>query len=126
MPHTILYNPKYHMIEITIRGLLRLNDVKEVVSEAAQVINDQNCHLILNDMRKAMIKMSTMEIYELPGLIAEITLSAGIDVHQLKRAFLAENNINDYGFFETVTYNQAQNAKLFFKKSEARKWLSKK
>jgi hypothetical protein len=37
---------------------------------------------------------------------------------------LAAKGIEDFKFFETVTFNQAQNAKLFFNMNEARKWLS--
>ena len=123
MPHAIMYNPEEHVIEIKVQEDLTLNKVKEIISEAIQVAKVQNCFLILNDMREATVKLSTVEIYELPKIIPDIFASSGLNVHQFKRALVAAKDLNDYKFFETVTLNHAQNAKFFTDIDKARKWL---
>jgi len=80
--------------------------------------------LILNDMREAVMKLSTLEIYELPKLMSEASASSGLKMYNIKRAFVAATDLDDYKFFETVTANRGQYAKLFFDIDEAKKWLS--
>lgn len=124
MSHTIIYNPETHIVEIKIQGDLTLNIVKEIVSEVAQVAKEQNCFLILNDMREVVMKLSTLEIYELPKIMSDTSRASGLMMYKFKRAFVAAKDLEDYKFFETVTANRAQYAKLFFDMGEAKKWLS--
>ena len=124
MSHSIIYDPEAHVIEIEIQGDLTLNVVREIVSEAVQVAKEKNCFLILNDMRKAVMKLSTLEIYESPKIMSDTSASSGLMMYKFKRAFVVAKDLEDYKFFETVTANRAQYAKLFFDIDEAKKWLS--
>jgi hypothetical protein len=72
MPHTIIYNSEERIIEIMVEGNFSLNEAKEVFIEAVQVLKAQNCFLVLNDMREATMKLSMLEIYELPKRLAAI------------------------------------------------------
>jgi hypothetical protein len=123
MPHTITYNSKESVIEINIQGDLFLNEIKEIVTEVIQIAKEQNCLLVLNDMRESTMQLSIVEIYELPKIILDISVSLGLDVRKFKRAFVAEKDLKDYDFFETVTFNRGQHAKLFDDVDEAKKWL---
>ncbi len=123
MSHTIIYNPETYTIEMEIQGDLTLNEIKEIFAELALIVKEKNCTLLLNDYRDATVRLSTMEIYGLPKIISEIYAASGINVHQLKRALVVEKSLDDFQFFESVTFNNAQNAKLFYDIDEAKKWL---
>jgi len=121
--HTIIYNSEESVIEIKVQGDFFLNEAKEIFTEAAQVAKAQNCFLVLNDMREATVKLSMIEIYEMPKMIAAIFALLGLNVYKVKRALVVTKDLKIYGFFETVTLNRSQRAKYFFDMDEARKWL---
>ena len=124
MPHTIIYNSEERIIEIKVQGDLSLNEVKEIITEVARVAKEQNCFLVLNDMREATVKLSILEIYGLPKTMVDIAASFGLDVYKFKRAVVIAQPLKVYEFFETVTLNRTQSTKHFFDMDEARKWLS--
>ena len=126
MSHTIIYNSEESVIEVKVQGDLFLSEAKEFITEAAQIAKEHDCFLILNDMREATVKLSMVEIYEMPKMIAAIFALSGLNAYKLKRAFVAIKDMKDYGFFETVTLNRSQLAKYFFDVDEARKWLFEK
>ncbi|MCP4143139.1 MAG: hypothetical protein GY755_23105 [Chloroflexi bacterium] len=123
MSHTIAYNAEEKIIDIKFEGDLTWSEVKKVISETMQYAKEENCFLILNDMREATMKLSTLEIYNLPQNMSEMLASSGLHVHKFKRAFVAAKDLKDYSFFETVTLNRGQFAKMFFDIREAKKWL---
>ena len=124
MSHTITYNSEERIIEIKVQGDFSLSEAKEMFTEAVQVVKAQNCFLVLNDMREAKMKLSMLEIYELPKMLAVKVDSLGFSVHKLKRALVVKKDLKGYGFFEDVASNRAQSVKYFFDIDEARKWLS--
>jgi len=126
MSHTIIYNSEESVIEVKVQGDLFLSEAKEFITEAAQIAKEHGCFLILNDMREATVKLSMVEIYEMPKMIVAIFALSGLNAYKLKRAFVAIKDMKDYGFFETVTLNRSQSAKYFFDMDEARKWLFEK
>ena len=123
MTYAIAYNASDHIIELKVQGNLTLQGVKEFVYELVKVSKEQNCYSILNDMRQATIKLSTLEIYELPAILSDIAASSGLDIHKFRRAFVTQNEQDNLIFFENVSVNRSQNAKYFIDIDEARKWL---
>jgi len=103
---------------------MTLSEGKEIISESLQMVKEQNCFFILNDLREATVELSTMEIYELPKMILDTFASSRLSVYRLKRAFVAAKEWADSKFFETVTLNRGQSVKFFVDIDEARKWLS--
>jgi len=77
----------------------------------------------LADYTEAILQLSTLEIYELPQIASEAGASSGIQLHELKRALVVKDDLNDYQFFETVTINKGQNAKMFHDIDQAKQWL---
>ena len=126
MPHTMIYNLELHIIEIKHQGTITLNEIIETFSEAIQIVQDVNCFLTLGDYRNANVNLSTIEIHQLPKVISDILIQSGIAPHKLKRAFVVAKNLNDFHFFETVTFNNGQLAKIFQDIDEAKKWLLQK
>ena len=126
MSHRITYSSEEGVIEVTVQGDFFLNEAKEIITETAQIAKEYDCFLVLNDMREATVKLSTVEIYEYPKTLAAIFASSGLNVHKLKRAIVAKKDLNDYNFFEDVASNRSQSVKYFFDTDEARKWLYEK
>ena len=126
MPHTIFYNSESHSIETKYQGIITFNEIRETFSEAIQIAQDVNCFLTLGDYRNANVNLSTLEIHRLPKVISDILAPSGIAPHKLKRAFVVAKNLDDFHFFETVTLNNGQLAKIFQDIDEAKRWLLKK
>ena len=126
MTHTIFYNPDTKTIEIKFQGDITLNEVKELYSESMQVAKQQNCFVFLSDYREATMKLSTLEIFDLPKILSEIFATSEIPSYKLKRALVVEKDLEDYRFFEVVTSNRGQTTKIFQDIAEAEEWLSNK
>jgi len=126
MTYSVTYNPTDKIIEAQVHGDLTLQVAKEVSSEIAKISKEKNCFVILNDLREATIKLSTLEIYDLPKTFSEIATAYGLEIYKIKRAFVTPKGSKDWNFYETVTVNRAQTARYFFDINEARNWLLKK
>lgn len=124
MPFTIKYNPDLHIIEIEHKGTLTLDDLKEIFIQGIQLAKEKECFLFLVDYSKSSIKLTTMEIYDIPKILSNITSSSGIDASRLKRAFIASPEYSeDASFAENVISNVGQNSKFFHDIDKAKKWL---
>jgi hypothetical protein len=124
MAHTIVYNPDTRVIEIKFRGDITLEEVKKLYSESLRVAKQENCFLFLSDYRDASMKLSTLEIYDLPKILSSIFTAAEVPAYHLRRALVVAKDQKDYRFFETVTSNSGQTARIFQDVAEAQKWLS--
>ena len=126
MPHVMIYNTELHIIETNYQGMISFNEIIGTFSEALQLIRDVNCYLTLGDYRNANVNISTLEIHQLPGIISTMSTQTGISPFKLKRAFVVSKNLDDFHFFENVTRNNGQLAKIFQDVDEAKKWLLQK
>ena len=121
--YTIFYNPEEHVLESRFQGDLTLTEVKAFISEAGSIAIEKDCTLFLTDYREATLKLSTLEIYEVPKIMQKTFSSSTNSVHLLRRAVVAAKDLGDYRFYETVTANAGQKARLFHDVDEAKKWL---
>ena len=60
----------------------------------------------------ASIKLSTVDLYDLPAWIEEACEEAGVN-RFCKRALLVSRDFNDYEFYETVSRNHGHLLKVF-------------
>lgn len=88
MPHTIIYNSEIHIIESKFQKDLTFSEVKEFISEGARIAKENDCALFLTDYREVNLKLSTLEIYEVPKLMQDTFASTGFNARQLKRAIV--------------------------------------
>ena len=63
MPHTITYNSEVHILEANIQGNYLIDEAKQLMLETLKMIEEHDCFRILIDVRDAVIKLSTWEIY---------------------------------------------------------------
>jgi hypothetical protein len=127
MAYEVIYNPKEDCVHGRIEGQVDLALVHEYGKEIVRQLRAHHCLRFLNDMRQALVTLSTVEIYDLPAWIEE----AGMD-RSCKRALLVAEDFDDYQFFETVSRNHGQLVEVFADSSqtaifrdiaEARAWL---
>ena len=121
--YTVTYNAELKIIETTVDGDIDLSVLKEIFTAQAQTSKDSNCNLMINDYRNARIKITVIEIYELPKIIAKIAASFRRSASRTIRALVIPTFKEDYRFYETVTANNSQTEKLFFDIEEAKKWI---
>jgi hypothetical protein len=117
------YDSDLHILELTVQGTLLLPEVRRIISESAQLVTEHNCFLMLSDYRDATLGLSTLEIYQVPKIITEVFTASGVPAYKVKRALVVAKDLSDFGFFETVTVNQAQNARMLRDLGEAKRWL---
>lgn len=126
MPHTVTYNEQLHIIETRTHGEVTFSESKEIISEIIQTAVVKNCFLCLGDYREETMKLSTLELHDIPKIISNSSITHGISAHKFKRAIVVARDLKDFHFFETVTLNNGQTAKLFQDIDEAKKWLLEK
>jgi hypothetical protein len=121
--HTVTYNSGLQLIETEVQGNLDLQEAKEIISEIGSVAKEKDCFLCLSDYSAATLTLSIAEIYEVPSLLSDIITSLGLSALKFKRAIVVANNLENFHFFETVSFNSGQNARLFLDIDEAKTWL---
>jgi site-specific recombinase XerD len=112
MAYEVTYNPEEDCVHARIEGGVDLATAQRYAREIIKQLRAHNCLRLLNDMRKASIKLSTMDLYDLPAWIEERIEEAGVS-RSCKRALLVAKNFNDYAFYETVTRNHGQLLEVF-------------
>jgi len=123
MKYQFEYDSEAKILSGIVEGSFSFGDAEEYIAVVVEKTKEYRCNLILTDMRKSNLALSTMDIYELPKLAGKFFQSAGYHHHLLKRALVIADNEKDFKFFETVTANNGQRNKLFMNIEEARKWL---
>ena len=126
MSYAVYYNQAERIIEVKVQGNVAKEDVKEIFHQWLEIAKEQKCFSVLYDWREATLsRLSTMDIYELPRILAKMVIPLGIRPARLRRAVVtSENEDEDKArFAETVTANVGQVAKFFHDMDAARKWL---
>ena len=126
MPYTIEYDPQ-GIVCLKVHGPLTMAIVKDATREALQLAKEKDCHRVLNDLREAKLKLSMVDVYNLPKLHLESGSTLGMEVLKFKLAVVVSSDEKLAYFFETVTRNRMQKVKVFYDDDEsARKWLLEK
>jgi len=126
MSYITSYNSKTHVIESKFIQNLNFVEVKGFISDGALISKENNCPFFLSDYRQVRLKLSTMEIFEVPKLMQGEFASLNLWVNRLYRAVVAAEDLKDYQFYETAAINRGQHLKVFTDIAEAKKWLSEK
>ena len=123
MTYQVTYNAEMHVVETQARGNLTLDEARQLISAIARVCIQNNCFFCLSDYRELTLGLSVVDIYDLPRILSDTLVSLGVSAVQIRRAIVVAKDIKNFEFFETVTLNSGQNAKLLQDMDEARKWL---
>ena len=118
MPYKIDYDPETDCIMASMEGNVDRDVLREFVTELARVSNTNKCYRILNDMRKARLKLGFLSLYNIPRMVK----AAGLNLSS-RRAIVAREDLKDYSFFRSIARKQGQRVKVFTDYDEAIKWL---
>jgi len=108
MPYEVRYDAKSDCVCGCVEGDIDKETAEAYAVDIVKVLREHNCLRFLNDMRKASLRLSTMELYELPIFIEEI----GFD-RLCRRAAVVSQDFEDYRFFETVSRNHGHLVEIF-------------
>lgn len=122
MPYSVEYDP-LGIISIKVQGELTITMVRDFTVEAVHLAKEMDCFRVLTDLQEATLKLSMVDVYNLPNLTAEIASTADLQVYQFKRALVVLHDEKLAPFFENVSRNRHQNVKLFHDVEAAWQWL---
>lgn len=118
MPFEVRYDPETACIYAKVEGALDVPLLEQFAKEYVTSAKRHDCLRILTDMTKADVKLSTMEIYEIPDLVRRL----GMDI-ACRRAFVVAADLADYSFFENISRNRSHDVAVFQDTAEAKQWL---
>jgi hypothetical protein len=125
MAYSVEYDSSEDIIVANITGKTNLSDFREVLLIIIQLVKQRKCFRILTDLREAKVNASVMEMYTLPGDISEAIKEQDLNIHVIKRAFVAPKDKGHLDFYETVSRNQSHSVRLFYDFDEAKAWVQK-
>ncbi|MHC4842359.1 MAG: hypothetical protein ACYTFM_13140 [Planctomycetota bacterium] len=108
MSYKIRYDAKSGCVYSCIEGEVDKETIEEYAVEIVKVLQEHSCLRSLNDMRKAKVKLSTMEIYDLPIYLENLEYD-----RLVKRAIVVSQDFEDYRFYETVSHNYGHLVEIF-------------
>jgi hypothetical protein len=112
MAYKVSYNPDEDCVHASIEGSVDLATAHQYAEEIIKQLRAHNCLRLLGDMRKASVKLSTIDIYDFPAWIEERLEEAGVSL-SCKRAMLVSRDFRDYRFYETVSRNHGHLLQVF-------------
>ena len=103
-----------------LEGELNLAAAKEYIGKIVPVAKKHPCHRFLNDIRKAIITLSVVDIYYLP----EYGIAKGFDERWRRACWVGSTtDMEKVNFFETVASNLGLMVKVFHDVDKALEWL---
>jgi hypothetical protein len=125
MTYLIEYDPQ-GIITSKVEGQLTLAIVQDLTRDLYQLAKEKDCQRILTDLREAKLRLSMVEVYNLPKLFSEVASTLDVQTLKLKRALLAPPGESLPYFYEDVLRNRMHNMRLFYDEESARRWLLEK
>jgi hypothetical protein len=131
MAYKVEYDADENCVYACIEGVVDSGTAHEYAREIIKHLGGHDCVCLLNDMRKASIRLSTIDLYDLPAWIEEALEDAGVN-RACKRALVVSRDFSNYKFYETVSRNHghvlevfadANATHIFRDKAKAREWL---
>lgn len=118
MAYKVTYNADEKCVYASIEGPVDLATAQRYAQEIVKQMRTRHCPRLRNDMRRASLKLSTMDLYDLPAWIEERMEEAGIS-RSCKRALLVSRDFSDYKFYETVSRNHGHLLAVFADSKQA-------
>ncbi len=112
MAYKVTYSSDEGCVHARIEGAVDLALAQRYAREIITQLRAHHCLRLRNDMRQASLKLSTMDLYDLPAWIEERLEEAGVS-RSCKRALLVARDFRDYEFYETVSRNHGHLLEVF-------------
>jgi hypothetical protein len=116
--YSVNYDEECECLIGSFTGPLNQETLKEYSIEVAKTASKYDFMYFLNDLRKANVDFSSIEIINIPGIFH----AAGLDLSR-KRAIVVSTDLNNYRLFQTAANTRGFNVKVFNNLNEAMNWL---
>jgi len=120
---TFALDQKSNILEVNIQGQYRLEDGKEALQKALQLLKRHESHLVLADLREAHLELSVMDLYKIPEVIRDRLALSGFSAQKFRRGVVVHEINSNMRFLENLISNRAQTMKIFTNVDEAKAWL---
>lgn len=121
--YTVKYDAVDKVIRVNVQGPTYLQDLLNCITEIARLAKQEDCFVVLTDLRKADLQLSVLETYQFPERISAIARSESLSIYKFKRAIVVSQDHSILGFYETVCRNRHHNVMLFHEVETALCWL---
>ncbi len=122
MSYKVAYNAVSRVIEVKAKGEFTLDQASQMALDISRLAREKKCSRVLSDFLEATIHLTTLEIFNLPKMVAGQYASQQKKPSEIKRALVIERSA-DSEFYETVSVNAGQITKVFKDRDEALRWL---
>ena len=112
---------KLGIVEIVYSGCITIYDIEESTAKALAVAIKTNFGRFLVEFRDADIKLSTADIFNMPGILENMQFDK-----KIRAAIIVPDSaeiMKKAIFYETVCNNRGWQAQVFTKRQDAINWL---
>jgi hypothetical protein len=124
MPWIVEVEETDRIVSVTAEGPMRLVTIKQAAAETFAALAQNGARKIIADDRQMVPQLTTVEIYQLPGVLE------GLGLRKTDRVAVVYSDSSpkkaDFLFFEDVARNQGFTVQLFTEPLKARAWLKEK
>lgn len=118
MPYEITYDRDIQCVMACVNGEIDLPFMQDFAPELVSFAVSIDCDRILCDLRKANLKLTTLDILGIPKIVAK----AGLKPWS-RRALVVCADMDKYSLIETASRKKGQKVSIFRSIEEAKKWL---
>jgi len=122
MPWTIEVEERDHIVRVVSDGPMRLVTIRQASAEAIASAPPDRTRKFLADERRMLPQLSTLEIFDLPGVLEDLGLRKADRVAVVYSKSSPKRS--DFEFFENVARNRGFSVQLFTDPDRAREWLN--
>ena len=120
MSYEVSYDSESDIVRARMDGEIEIEEVTKFASDVVHTIIAHDCRRYLNDMRGAVMKLSTTDIWNVPRVMGKAGMPPAT-----RRALVTTEGNKDASFAETVSHNVGQTVKIFTDLKKAEAWLMK-
>ncbi|UCD99695.1 MAG: hypothetical protein JSV42_02900 [Chloroflexota bacterium] len=121
MTISVHYDPNKNLVIGSVTEKIDSKVIDALAAELLNILGKHGCQGFLNDLRKAKLDLSLVELYLIPEMLNAVGFP-----QSLKRALIVSSDspdLEDYAFFETTSVNRGHRVKIFIDQDEAMNWL---
>lgn len=123
MTHTVSYNLELSVIEVYVYGDFRFSEGREILQKTIDILKQSNCRHVVQDIRKANLKFSLVELFMVPKSIQDALTREGLSFQAHRWSVVANDYSSNLKFVENVVNNRGYTMKVFTDFDKALKWL---
>lgn len=116
--YEVSYDSESGIVRARMDGDIEMEEVMKYASEVVRTITANDCRRVLNDMRGAVMKLSTTDIWNVPRIMEKAGMPPAT-----RRALVTTEDNKDVSFAEAVSHNVGQTVRVFTDLDEAEAWL---